>query len=99
MRIRYSIIFYWLPFGIIATILCGLVYVALQQEIRQTANDPQIGMAQDIAIALSNGATPQSLTSGMKIEMSKSLSPFVIVYDSSGKVLAASGMLKGEVPM
>jgi hypothetical protein len=46
----------WLPLAIAITLLCGLVYVAVQQEVRLSANDPQIGMAEDLAAALSHGS-------------------------------------------
>jgi len=41
----------WLPLAIVIKLLCGLVYVAVQQEVRLSANDPQIGMAEDLAAA------------------------------------------------
>ena len=42
----------WVPLTIGTTLLCGLVYLATQQSIRQGANDPQIQMAEDAAAAL-----------------------------------------------
>ncbi len=42
----------WLPLAIAITLLCGLVHVAVQQEVRLSANDPQIGMAEDLAAVI-----------------------------------------------
>ena len=45
----------WLPFAIIIVIFSGLVYAIVQQNYRQSANDPQIQIAEDLATAISQG--------------------------------------------
>ena len=40
-RIR-SIVRAWLPLAVAITLLCGLIYVAIQQTYRSNADDPQI---------------------------------------------------------
>jgi len=73
----------------IITIIFATIYVAEQQVLRQSANDPQIQMAEDTAAALNNSATPTSVITP-KIDVGKSLSPFIIVYDKTGAVAASS---------
>jgi hypothetical protein len=38
----------------IVTILCGLIYVSVQQSHRSVANDPQLQIARDISEGLVN---------------------------------------------
>ncbi len=77
-----------------------LVYAAVQQNYRQSADDPQIELAQDLSSLLSTGqATPtQFAGSWQKIDFSKSLTTFLIIYDSKGQVLASSGVIGNQVP-
>lgn len=93
-----SILRRWLPLAVAITALCGLVYLAVQQELRQTANDPQIQMAGDAAAALENGAAVESVVPAGKIAVEKSLAPFVMVFDDRGEVLGSSALLHGQVP-
>ncbi len=89
---------YWLPLAFATTAVSGLVYATVQQNYRQSANDPQIQMAEDAAALLSNGIDPKSLVAENKVEISKSLAPYIIIFDSQGVVLASSGQLDGRVP-
>jgi len=89
---------YWLSLAFCLTVLAGLVYVTVQQNFRQGANDPQIQMAEDAAIQLQDGAQAQTVVGGGKVDMSRSLAPFLIVYDATGHVLASSAQLNGAVP-
>ena len=43
---------WWCYSTIAVTGLCGLLFVATQQNFRQTLNDPQIQMAEDAAHAI-----------------------------------------------
>ena len=80
---------FWIPLALVTTILSGLIFLSIQQNFRQNANDPQIQMAEDASVALDSGASPMDLVGPAKIDVGKSLAPFVIVYDVSGKVLAS----------
>jgi hypothetical protein len=88
----------WLPLGVAVTLMCGLVYATVQQNYRQSLNDPQIQMAEDAASALSQGAKATSLVPAAQINMADSLSPWLAVYDASGNVVASSGELDGVPP-
>jgi hypothetical protein len=88
----------WLPLAISVTVLCGLVYLAVQQELRQTANDPQIQMAEDVALALENGAAVDSRVPSEKVAIDRSLAPFVMVFDDRGQTVGSSAALHGKTP-
>src|SRR5438445_588354 len=81
---------YWLPLAFCLTVLAGLVYVTVQQNFRQGANDPQIQMAEDAAAQLQGGAQAQAVVGAGKVDISRSLAPFLIVYDATGQQLASS---------
>ncbi|MDQ6694432.1 MAG: hypothetical protein M3014_08435 [Chloroflexota bacterium] len=89
---------FWLPAAVGITLLSGLVYVAVQQNFRQGANDPQIAMAEDAAVQLEAGAPLQTVAGGARVDMARSLSPFLIVYDDAGNSLASEAVLDGQTP-
>lgn len=87
----------WLPFAATVTLMSILIYAVTQQNYRLTANDPQTEMAEDAATALNNGADPKSIiASGPVAEMSKSFSPFVVIYDKAGNMAAGNVTLNGK---
>ncbi len=89
----------WIPFAVAITLLCGLIYVSVQQVLRQSANDPQIQIAEDTATALNQGADPNSVIPDSSVDMAKSLAPFIIIYDDSGVAVASTATLNGKTPM
>jgi hypothetical protein len=89
----------WLPMAAVITLLCGLVYGVVQQSLRQGANDPQIQMAEDAAVALAEGAKPDSVVPSTRVEISTSLAPFMVLYSDAGQPLASSGLLHGVIPL
>ncbi len=64
--------------------VCATIYWAVQQNYRQTANDPQIQMAEDASNSLSSSGKVGDFNTEIKIDISKSLAPFVIIYDVKG---------------
>jgi len=96
MQIIKNIIRHWLPLAVLTFAFCGLVYLAVQQNLRIGANDPQIQMAEDIASSLSGGANPASLVPSSDIDIATSLAPFVVIFDSTGNVIVSSGLLHGK---
>lgn len=89
----------WLPLAIAVTGMCFLVYATVQQNYRQTLNDPQIQMAEDAAALLDTGTSPASLVPrDPLVDLRASLAPWLAVYDSSGKPLEASAQLDNAPP-
>lgn len=91
---------WWAYSAIMVTGLCALVHVAVQQDLRQGANDPQVQMAEDAAARLEGGAAPADVVprAAPPVDIATSLSPWLAVYDQSGALLAASGQLNGAPP-
>ncbi len=86
------------PLLIAITGICLLVYVVACQNIRHSANNPQLQMSQDIAYQISQGKDPASLLPNQTVDLSKSLSPFVIIFDNVGKAMATNADVQGEIP-
>jgi hypothetical protein len=89
----------WIFFGVAAAGLCGAVYVAVQQDMRQSANDPQIQMAEDASLRLASRERPDAVLPSNHIDMSVSIAPFVIVFDGTGRPITSSGMLGNQIPV
>jgi hypothetical protein len=88
---------YWLTAIVVITIFAGLVYTTAQQVLRIGANDPQIQIAEDTAVALSNSAYSLPLLR-FRVDIENSLDTFKIVYNEAGKVTNSTGILNGRVP-
>ncbi|MFN2195697.1 MAG: hypothetical protein ACK2UW_06195 [Anaerolineales bacterium] len=89
----------WLPLATAATILCGLIYVSVQQSFRMAANDPQIRMAEDAARGLAAGQNAAELLTAGQVDLQYSLAPFLIIFDAAGRVVAANATLHNQVPV
>jgi hypothetical protein len=89
----------FIPAAIVATLCCGLAYALVQFELRAGANDPQQAMAEDAAAALDGGMTPKDVVASDPVDVSASLSPFLVVFDANGDVLATDGSLDGHDPV
>jgi hypothetical protein len=87
----------WLAVVAVGVILVGFSYLAVQQQYRQSANDPQVQMAEDAASSMNQGGTPVS--PAQPINMATSLASIVIVTDNSLKPLSSSGLLNGQIPL
>ena len=96
-RIR-SIVRAWLPLAVAITLLCGLIYVAIQQTYRSNADDPQIQLAEDAARALASGQSPESLLPEQRVDIAQSLAPYLMIFDENGVEIASNAVLHGRVP-
>jgi hypothetical protein len=93
------LIIYWLVFIFIISLVAGLVNLTVQQNYRQSANDPQIQMSEDLAHKISLNPIDTTLTLPENlVDVSQSLAPFIIVYDDQGKVLSSAVVLDGQTP-
>ena len=93
-----NIVKYWLRMAVIVTGLSGLTYTAIQQVLRQSADDPQIQMAEDTAAKLADGQQLQNVVPPEKVDIATSLAPYIIVFDASGKPIDSSALLDGQAP-
>jgi hypothetical protein len=100
---RTSLVF--LPLAVVATCLAGLVYVVAQQGLRTGADGLPLGRALDAAAALDAGIAPETVVASgawigsATVDVAHSLSPFVVVFDAGGRVLAANAQLDGASPV
>lgn len=79
----------------IITIVIGLIYCAVQQNYRSSANDPQVQIARELQGHLQKG---NPLPFGDSVEMETSLSVFQQTYDKNANPLLSTGYLNGKVP-
>jgi hypothetical protein len=89
----------WLPLAIVITCLSGLIYLTVQQNIRISANDPQIQIVEDISAQLAQGQNPQAFIPPTKVELSKSLATYIMIFDKDGKLIGSSVTLGGKDPI
>ena len=92
----------WLLAMILTTLFCLLIDLVVRQSYRQSANDPQIQIAEDVAAAFSNNQfTNETLKSSfetfvpskMQVDIGSSLSPWIQVYNESGDPLESSARI------
>ena len=89
----------WLPLAAGLTVVLVAVYAAVQHNFRQSANDPQIQIAEDAAGQITDGVDPLTLVPATQVNLATSLAPFVIVFDSTNRVLASNAVLDGKTPV
>jgi hypothetical protein len=95
---RPALIFNALVLAGLSTGLALALYSIPQQVLRQGANDPQIALATDASTSLEQGTLPAAAISAGSVDMARSLTPFVIVYDDQGHPLASQAQLDGQIP-
>ena len=88
----------WIPLAFVATVLCGFTYAGIQQVYRNSADDPQIQMAEDAAAAIAAGATPANVAGTGTVDADTSLAPFLVVYSAARKPVGGTGVLGGVPP-
>lgn len=89
----------WLLAVTIGSGLLLFAYVGLQQSLRLGLNDPQLQIAEDTVIKLSQGNSPQTVIPTSIVDESRSLSIFVTIVDNNIHVLASSGKVGNNVPL
>ena len=87
----------YLPVMAGITIIFGVVYATVQQSYRTAANDPQIQIARDINARIHQGRQVESSFADT-IDIGKSLSTFVTLYQPDQKPIRSSGYLDGKMP-
>lgn len=94
-------VFHFLKYLLLATLLTTVfltIYATDRQIYRQSANDPQIQIAEDFKDAVLNGISPTALIPPYAADLRKTLSSFVVFYDDNGNPTASSAMLDGQTP-
>ncbi len=88
----------WLPFALLSTVLCGLIFVIAQQSLRLSADDVLAQLATDASILLEHGTGAADIVGPYPVDMGRSLSPFFMIFDQHQAVVASMGTLEGNTP-
>ena len=88
----------WLPLAAAIIFFCGLVELAVQQNFRSGANDPQIQLAEDAARAWQGGEMPAALTPAGQVDIALSLAPYLVFYGPDMQPSGGNGRLHGSLP-
>lgn len=83
----------------LATFTSLLVYLIAQQSLRLSANFIPAQMATETSILLEQGRNANEAVSTQKTDLTRSLSPFVMVYDKDSKLIVSSATMGGEQPV
>jgi len=94
-----KIFIYWLSLAVAITLLSGIIYLSVKQDLRMSANDPQIQLAEDASFAIREGASLNSFISYLPVDISESLSPFLIIYDENGEPIYSGAVIDGKTPI
>ncbi len=97
-RIKGALVL-WAWFVIVTTVIAIFIYAVTQQDLRMSANDPQIQIAEDDAAEAVLSDNPQISAPSAMVDMTKSLDPFVIFFDTDGIPTASSAQLGGMTPV
>ena len=97
---HYRAFLIFLMLAAIVTVICGIIYATVQQTYRTEANDPQIEISETVADFLKQGAPPEAIIGQNRaIDIAKSLSVFVLLFDKDGKAQTGSGKLGDSFPV
>jgi hypothetical protein len=82
----------WLPLALVLTLAVAGAYAVGHYTFRQSANDPQIQLAEDWAGKIEAGTDITRLNLGTVIDPTKSLAPFGIIYNHDGSIANSSAV-------
>ena len=82
----------------LVTFTCSLVYLIAQQSLRLGANGLPMQFAVETSIKLRDGQSAGNAVPAEKVDISKSLSTFVMVFDINKNLVATSGMMGSSEP-
>jgi hypothetical protein len=86
---------------VLAVIFSGLglsAAMVMQQMLRRGADQPQIDMAKWYAAEIASGEKPGDVIPPGYVDLERSLEPFIIFYDDSGRAGAGTGYFDQELP-
>lgn len=89
---------WWLAVGASAVVV-AFPYLAVHQNYRHGANDPQVQYAQDLSLALEQGASAEAFGGNSPVDPRKSLGLFLMAFGEDKAVLANTMQLEGDAPV
>lgn len=88
----------WVPLAVAVTASCILLYAVMHQSYRSEQYDPQMQIAEDVALRVSAGVKPVTFAIKDQTDIAVSLSPWLAIYDATGTPIVSTGLLRGEMP-
>jgi hypothetical protein len=98
MKITKKLFILWITVMFLETFTCSLVYIIVQQTLRLGANELPMQLAIDTSIKLQEGLSVNDTIPADKVDISKSLSTFVMIYDNNKNLVATSGIMGSSNP-
>lgn len=80
------------------TLTCSLIYLVTQQSLRLGANEILAQLAIETSLKLEAVQDINTTFPSEKIDVSRSLNAFVMVYDNNKNLIATSGMIGNDEP-
>lgn len=101
MKPFVNIFMHWLPLAVAIVGVSAIIYGTVQQNYRQSLNDPQIQLVEDAQAALIAGKQPAEVIdrgNGELFDAGISMKPFLAIYDESGNILESNATVDGKTP-
>lgn len=88
----------FIPLAVVLTFMAVATFGVGQYILRQSANDPQVQIAEDAVISL-GALTEPPRTPPQKVDMVKSLAPYLVLYNDRGQAVVGNVQLDGKIPV
>ena len=82
----------------LVTFTCSIVYLTSQQSLRLGANGLPSQLAVETSIKLKEGQIVKSVIPVQKVDISKSLNTFVMIFDKNKNLIDTSGIMGESMP-
>lgn len=82
----------------LVTVIMLVIYAGIQQAYRTGLDDPQIQMVTEASRKIEQGKPVDKIISEDPIDIASNLSPFIILYNASGKPTYSNALLDGKMP-
>jgi len=99
MKTGKYILTIWVIVMFLVSFTSSLGYIVAQQSLRLGANEAAIQLAIETSMKLQDGMSAKEAVPVYKEDISKSLSPFVMIYDKNQRLLATSAEMDGGDPL
>ena len=95
---KRTFIFNCMMLAALVSIILLTIYATVQQSYRTGLNDPQMQIAGDLRLQIEKGGSIESYFRNDTIDIRRSLSPFIVLYDNTGKPIRYDALLDGKPP-
>ncbi len=89
----------WTPFTVVTTALYLFATLAMIDGARSVAYDSPREIARNIDLALDEGTDFKLFNSTRPVQIGKSLTPYVLLFDMNGTPMGGSGSVSGNFPV